>query len=69
MLGTQDALALVHLLPLLFEALVAQAIFTQAEADKESAKAASVFKQLVRRVPAEDIERAAHLRLYPGFGG
>lgn len=66
MLGEQDALALVHLLPVFYAALVEQGIFNQTDADKESAKARSVFTHLARKFP-QGIERAGHLRLYPGF--
>lgn len=67
-LSNQYALALTHLLPLFFDALIDQGIFKQPDAAKESAKATSVFKQLARKFP-DDLERAGHLRLYGKNGG
>lgn len=67
MLGAQEAMALTHLLPVFFTALVEQNIFNQADVDKESAKAGAVFAYLTRKFP-QDVKRAVHLRLYPGFG-
>lgn len=61
--GVESALGLVRLLPLLFQALVEQGVFNQKEADKESAKAASIAERLARKFP-EHFEQAGYLGLY-----